>query len=45
MDDMTSPNQDGMLGMIIPWWRDDLITSSKQKPTIYQLSKTTVAWS
>ena len=35
----------GMLGKIIPWWEDDLITSSNQNSSIYQLNKTTVALS
>lgn len=34
-----------MLGKIIPWWEDDLITSSNQNSSIYQLNKTTVALS
>lgn len=33
-----------MLGRLIPWWWDDLITSVTQNPSIYQFSKTSVVW-
>lgn len=44
---MTFPNQGSVACWIglIPWQEDDLITSVNQNPSVYQLNKTTMAWS